>query len=140
MSKLDDVLDALKVRLSAQRLLPRSRAFDHTFVIDITPRPSSTSTFLDGVDISGMLRSIEIKATVDGLPTVTLDTHASPTQLRAVLPEAQISAVGIINEEDMRRSLVDAHTYNNVPLTMTEDEQCRIASWLVERYRGGSNS
>ena len=64
---------------------------ERTFMVDLTPLGISSCVLLDGVDISGLLRAIAIRASA-GTPTQAqlLPVHGARVTLVARLPEAQI--------------------------------------------------
>lgn len=64
---------------------------ERTFMVDLTPLGISSCVLLDGVDISGLLRGIVIRASVGNNTQVELlPVQGARVTLVARLPEAQI--------------------------------------------------
>jgi len=75
---------------------------EHTFTMDLTPAGIRSSVFLDGDDISGLLRGVTVRSSVGTATVVELDcAYGRHVELIARLPEAQIV---IVRRDDDDRS------------------------------------
>jgi hypothetical protein len=65
---------------------------ERTFVIDLTPNGFGSCVLLDGLDISGLLEGVAIRASVHEGPTIELlaAPGAAAVNLQLRLPEARV--------------------------------------------------
>jgi hypothetical protein len=91
-------------------------AKERTFAMNLTPVGARSSVLMDGDDISGLLRGIVVRSSVDDATTVELQpAKGHRAEIIAMVPEAAIS----IAPDDVSYRVVDACV--------------RLAPWLRHR-------
>lgn len=98
MGSTAGLLGRLTTALQAAAVSTRIREAAHgrhrerVFTMDLTPNGRLATVVLDGDDISGLVRGVEVRAAVDEATQVRLDVGVGQhVQLRARLPEAAVS-------------------------------------------------
>lgn len=99
---------AVLADLQAKRVEQRLRQAEtptRTVVVDVGRSADSGSVWLDDVEISPLVRGISVRSAVGELTEVRLDVLPSASEIRAVLPEAQIHVATRISEAEMTTNL-----------------------------------